>query len=160
MPIDCCTLSYMTLPDYPIDHCELAVQMVTTAFVLSRASTAFLMYFRLCAVYNMNTFVVLFFGFTWLSVIGGAAATFSGMKPAYIGNTKYCTCAVNHPYVIATSVIDCINDTLILLAIMYKLGKADIRRTPVSQLSSAWKPTGHLQGFIRAFLQDSQIYYA
>jgi len=160
MPIDRCTPLYMTFPDFEIDHCEIAVQIVTTSFVLSRASTAFLMYFRMCAVYSMNIFVVLFFGFTWLSVIGGAATTYGGMKSAYIGNTKYCTCAVNHPYVITTSVIDCINDTLILLAIMYKLGTTGIRRTPDSQLSSAWKPTGHLQGFVRAFLQDSQIYYA
>jgi hypothetical protein len=107
----------------------------------------------------MNRFIVLFFGFTWLCVIAGAATTFGGMVPAYIGHTKYCTCMIKHRFVIATSVTDFINDTLILLAIMYKLGMAGIRRSPASQLSSAWKPTGHLQSFTRTFLQDSQIYY-
>ena len=159
MPIDCCTPCYMTFPDYQIDHCKILVMMVTASFVLSRMSTAFLMYIRMCAVYNMNKIVVLFFGFTWLSVTGGAATTLFGIKSAYIEHTKYCTCMIKHHFVIATSVIDLINDTLILLAIMYKLGMTGARRSPASQLSSAWKPTGHLRSFLSAFLQDSQIYY-
>jgi hypothetical protein len=134
--------------------------MGNNGFVLSRASTAFLMYFRLCAVYNMNKFVVLFFGFTWFSVIGGAATTFVGIEPAYNEHTKHCACTIKHRFIITTSVIDFVNDTLILFAIMYKLGMTGIRRSPVSQLSSAWKSTGQLQSFLRAFLQDSQIYYA
>jgi hypothetical protein len=149
----------MPLPDFPIDHCNFMVMMGTTSFVLSRTATAFLMYFRICAVYNCNRFVVLFFGFTWLSVIGGAATAFGGVASAPIENTKYCACLIKHRYVIATSVADFIDDTLILFAIMYKLGMAGIRRSPASQLSSAWKPMGHLQSFTRTFLQDSQIYY-
>ena len=133
--------------------------MVTTSFVLSRTSTAFLMYFRVCAVHNMNKEVVLFFGFAWLCVIAGAATTFGGISSSYIEHTKYCACMIKRNYVIATSVIDFINDTLILLAIMYKLGMAGIRRSPASQLSGAWKPTGRLKSFTRAFLQDSQIYF-
>ena len=149
----------MTFPDSQIHHCNFMIKMGNASFVLSRMSTAFLMYFRMCAVYNMNKFVVFFFGFTWLSVIGGASTTFAGIEPAYNEHTKHCDCMIKHRFVIATSVIDFVNDTLILLAIMYKLGMTGIRRSPASQLSSAWKPTGHLQSFVRAFLQDSQIYY-
>jgi hypothetical protein len=150
----------MLLPDFQTDHCKFMVMMVATSFVLSRTSTAFLMYFRICAVYNKNRFIVLFFGFTWLSVIGGAATMFGGIASVYIEHTKYCACMIKHGFVIATSVADFIDDTLILIAIMYKLGMAGMRRSPAAlQLSSAWKPTGHLQSFTRAFLQDSQIYY-
>jgi len=108
----------------------------------------------------MNRIIVLFFGFTLLGVVASAATTFPGVQGAYIGPTKYCTTMVKHDYIISVSVIELVNDTLIFLAIMYKLGMADIRRSPTSQISNAWKPTGRLQSFTRVFLQDSQIYYS
>jgi len=150
----------MPLPDSQIDNCELSIRTLDAFFLLSRASTSLLMYIRVCAVYNMNRYVVLFFGFTWLSVVAGAATPFGAMEAAYIKDTKYCLCLVKHLYAVATSVADFVNDSLILLAIMYKLGMAGIRRSPASQLSSTWKPMDHFQSFTKAFLQDSQIYYA
>ena len=126
----------------------------------SRASTAFLMYIRVCAVYNMNKFVVVFFGFTWLITVAGATTTVTAMEAMYIGSTKYCTSMVKSDYLIVMSITDFINDTSILIAIMYKLGMAGgIRRNPASQLSGARTPTSRLQRFTRVFLQDSQIYY-
>ena len=103
---------------------------------------------------------MLFFGFTWLSVVAGAATPFGAMEAVYIKHTKYCLCMIKNLYAVATSVADVVNDTLILFAIMYKLGMAGIRRSPASQLSDAWIPMDHLQSFTKAFLQDSQIYYA
>ena len=145
--------------DSQIDHCKLSEVLLQTCFLFSRASIALLMYFRVCAVYNMNKSVVLFFGFTWLGVVASAATPLAGLEGIYIGPTKYCTTMVKHAYIITISIIGLANDTLILLAIMYKLGMADIRRSPTSQISTAWKPTGRLQSFTRVFLQDSQIYY-
>jgi hypothetical protein len=130
-----------------------------TFFVFSRASIALLMYIRVCVVYNMNKIVVLFFGFTWLGVVAGAATPFRSLEGIYIG-PKACTTLIKHEYFLAASAWGFINDTLIFLAIMYKLGMADIRRRPTEQISTAWKPTGHLQSFTRVFLQDSQIYYS
>jgi hypothetical protein len=135
-------------------------RILQTIFIFSRASTALLMYFRVCAVYNMNRLVVVFFGFAWLSVVASSATTFVTLEGTYIGPTKYCTTVVNHDYILAVSVISFMNDTLIFLAIVSKLGVADIRRKPTSQIYGAWKPTSHLQAFTRVFLQDSQIYYS
>ena len=129
-------------------------------FVFSRASIALLMCFRVCAVYGMNRNVVLFFGFTWLGVVASAATTFGSLEGTYIAPTKYCAALVKHDYIFAISVLSFINDTLIFLAIMYKLCMADIRRSLSSQISRAWKPTTRLQAFTRVFLQDSQIYYS
>ena len=117
------------------------------------------MYIRVCVVYNMNRIVVLFFGFTWLCAVAGAATPFGSLEGIYIGG-KSCTTLIKHEYLIAAPTCGFINDTLIFLAIMYKLGTADIRRRPISQISTVWKPTGHLQSFTRVFLQDSQIYYS
>jgi len=146
--------------DSQIDHCKLSEMILQTCFVFSRASIALLMYFRVCAVYDMNRIIVLFFGFTWLGVVVGAATPFVALEGTYIGPTKYCITLIKHDYVIAISVFGFINDTLIFLAIMYKLGMADIPRRPSSQISIAWKPTGRLQTFTRVFLQDNQIYYS
>ena len=149
----------MPLPDSQTDHCELLRMTLCISIVFARASTAFLMYFRVCAVYGMNKFVVLFFGFTWLIATAGATTPFRAMKSAYIGPTKYCTSMVKDDYLIALSITDLVNDSLILLAIMYKLGVRDGRRTQTSQISGAWKRTGRLHRFTSVFLQDSQIYY-
>jgi len=133
-----------------------------TCFVFSRASAALLMYIRVCAVYNMDRIVVLFFGFTWLGVIAGATIPFITLEALSIGPTKYCINTVKHNYVFlfAMTVTSFINDTLVVLAIMYKLGMTDIRRTQTSEIYRAWKLAGHLQKFTRAFIQDSQIYYS
>ena len=150
----------MPSTDSEIDHCKLSEVMLCICFIFSRGSIALLMYFRVCAVYDMNRIIVLFFGFTWLSVVAGTATPFVALEGTYIGLTKYCITLIKHDYVIAILVFGLVNDTLIFLAIMYKLGMADIRRRPSSQISTAWKPTGRLQTFTRVFLQDSQIYYS
>ena len=148
------------LTDSQIGHCKLMEKMLNTCFAFSNASTPLLMYFRVCAVYNMNKFIVLFFGFTWLGVVASSAAPFGALEGTYIGPTKYCTAVVKHDYIFVTSVASFTNDILILLAIISKLGMGDIRRSPTSQISITWKPTGHLRAFTRVFLQDSQIYYS
>jgi len=138
----------MLFPDSTTDHCKLLIQLLDTCFLIAHASTAFLMYFRVCTVYGMKKVVVLFFGFTWLAVVAGAATPLGAVVGVPDEHTRSCNWVIKHRYVIALPIIDLINDTLILLAIMYKLGMADIRRT-TSQISSAWKPTGY-----------SQMYYA
>ena len=149
-------LSTCPCTDSQID-CKLSEMILQTCIVFSRASAALLMYFRVCGVYNMQRIVVLFFAFIWLGVVASAATTFGGLEGTYIGPTKYCTTTVKHDYIISIPVIGLANDTLIFLAIMYKLGVAEIRRSPTS---TAWKPTGRLQSFTRVFLQDCQIYYS
>jgi len=134
--------------------------VLNICLVFSRASIALLMYIRVCAVYNMNRLVVLFFGFTFLGVVAGVAVPFGAVEGTYIGSTKYCTTTVKHDYIFLTPVLSFANDTLIFLAIMYKLGMTDIRRSPTSPISTAWKSTDHLLSFTRVFLQDSQIYYS
>ena len=107
----------------------------------------------------MNRTVVLCFGFSWLGVIAGSATPFGALEGTYIGLTKYCTTMVKHDYIFAMSVTSFINDTLILLAITYKLGVADAKRSLTSPIFGAWKPTSRLQKFTRVFLQTNQIYY-
>ena len=152
-------LSTCPCTDSQIDLCKLSEVILQTFFVLSRGSIALLMYFQVCAVYDMNRIIVLFFGFIWLGVVASSATTFGALEGIYIGPTKYCTTMVKHDYIFVVSILGFINDTSIFLAIMYKLGMADIRRSPTSQISTAWKRTSQLQIFTRVFLQDCQIYY-
>ena len=85
----------------------------------------------------MNRTVVLFFGFSWLGVIAGSATPFGALEGTYIGPTKYCTTMVKNDYIFAMSVTSFINDTLILLAITYKLGVADAKRSLTSPIFGA-----------------------
>ena len=94
-------LSACPCTDSQIEHCSLSEVMLCTCFLVSPASMALLMYFRVCVVYDMNRFVVLFFSFTWLSVIAGAATPFVALERTYIGLTKYCITLIKHDYAIA-----------------------------------------------------------
>lgn len=127
----------------------MMLNFLSGCFVISHASTAFLLYFRVCAVYTMHPAIVIFFGICWMGTIIGAATIFWAFEGVHIGPTSYCTAMLRHEFIIATSGADLINDTLVFGAIVYKLGVANIRLGKAAPV----------QAFTIGFLQDSQMYY-
>ena len=131
-------------------------------FVVAHGATAFLLYVRVCAVYSMKPSVMVFFGFTWLAIVAGASTAFWAVKGIHIGPTNYCTTMVVHEFVLAITWSDFVNDTLVFLAIIYKLSIANIPRssnTPAGVWAILRGRSPMIQGFTKAFMQDSQIYY-
>ncbi|PPQ67728.1 hypothetical protein CVT25_009334 [Psilocybe cyanescens] len=132
-----------------IGNCRQLFNFLSACFVISHATTAFLLYFRVCAVYSMNRSAVAFFGICWIGVIIGSATIFWAFEGVHVGPTQFCTAMLKHEYIIATSGADLINDTLVFGAIVYKLGVSNLRRGR----TAPW------QAFTISFLQDSQMYY-
>jgi len=145
-----------------IIHCRAMEIIMCGAFVVAHSATSFLFYIRVCAVYGMKRSVVAFFGLTWLIVVAGAAATFTAQEGVHIGPTLYCTSRLRNKFIIATSATDLFNDSLIFVAILYRLSVANMSGEENGTKRKIWDPVRRLtalQGFTKGFLQDSQIYY-
>ncbi|KAF9530003.1 hypothetical protein CPB83DRAFT_811246 [Crepidotus variabilis] len=136
--------------------CGVLQYVWSTLYVLARASTALLFCFRVCAVYCNNRYVVAFFSFSWLVVLGCACLVFPGLKSIQIGPTNYCLTAISGQYLMAAMYSEVINDTLICLAILYKLGGSDWREQ-VGSWKKIFQPNN--QRVTDIFVQDSLIYY-
>ena len=122
-------------------------------------STASLFFFRVRAIFDGNRWVVGFFAFMWLAVVAGMLTVTTGVTGAAIGDTKYCLNAKVESYVGAASIIPLVNDTLVFLAISYRL-------VTNSHMEYKWKDGfrtlvfgDYLPAFSRALLQDGQRYY-
>ena len=112
-------------------------------------------------MYNNNIYVTLFFAFMWLAVVGGSVTSTQGVTLIPLGPTNYCTNGKLDAYVIASGVIPFVNDTLVFVAITWRL----IHGSPNAGLSAR---TGgmwsfffgkHLPAFSRGLLKDGQVYY-
>ncbi|KDR71656.1 hypothetical protein GALMADRAFT_213922 [Galerina marginata CBS 339.88] len=145
-----------------ITHCRAMEYILCGAFVVAHSATSLLFYIRVCAVYGMQRYIVTFFGMSWLIVVAGAAATFTAQEGVHIGPTLYCTSRLRNRFIIATSATDLFNDSLIFIAILYRLSIANLPNGGDSSKRGIWDPVRRLatlQGFTKSFLQDSQIYY-
>ncbi|CAA7265518.1 unnamed protein product [Cyclocybe aegerita] len=170
-----------------LPNCHILETIMCAFYTLTHATTGLLLYFRVCAVYNNNLFVRIFFGITWLGVIGCASVTFGGLVGEHIGPTQFCTSRVTKKYIPTPWLMDFVNDTLVFVAIMWKLssdvgqrlddtharprigvsagkgsktgnGSAAGRRFDWRAMKLINRPTS-LQRLTDVFLQDSQVFY-
>ena len=125
------------------------------------SATALLFFFRVRAVFNQNKFIVAFFALMWLAVLAGCIMGAHGVTGSNIGTTDYCMNVGIEGYIAPGGIIPLINDTLVFLAISYRL-TADTHRDYSLRDGISIKALvlgDCLPSFSRAFLQDGQAYY-
>jgi len=83
-------------------------------------------------MYENNIYVTLFFAFMWLAVVGGSVTSTQGVTLIPLGPTNYCTNGKLDAYVIASGIIPLVNDTLVFIAITWRL----IHGSPNARLSA------------------------
>ena len=111
-------------------------------------------------MYNNNLYVTLFFSFMWLAVVAGSVTSTQGVTLVPLGTTNYCTNGRMDEYVIASGIIPLVNDTLVFIAITWRLVRGSClgsTRTGGSMWSFIFGK--HLPAFSRSLLQDGQVYY-
>ncbi|KAF8154582.1 hypothetical protein B0H34DRAFT_529566 [Crassisporium funariophilum] len=134
-------------------------------FIIAMSSTTLLFYLRVCAVYNQNIYVRLFFGTTWLGCLGGAATGVTGVVGIPLSRSPdstrtLCIDQIRHLYIMSSTVILMVNDTLAFAAITYKLGLSNYRDQDMSKKTLLRLFFGEsLPAFSKALLQDSQVYF-
>ena len=110
-------------------------------------------------MYNNNLYVTLFFSFMWLAVVAGSVTSTQGVTLVPLGTTHYCTNGSMDEYVVASGVIPLVNDTLIFVAMTWRLVRGS-RRGSI-RTGGLWSFIfgRHLPAFSRSLLQDGQAYY-
>jgi len=126
---------------------------------LAISSTAFLMFLRVRAVFNRNSYVVAFFAFMWIAVLGGSLTAIPGAGGANIGPTNYCVVTKAEPYLATAALIPLVNDTLLFLAISWRLMKNTHMENSIQTRFRILAFGEYLLPFSKALLQDGQVYY-
>ncbi|CAA7262441.1 unnamed protein product [Cyclocybe aegerita] len=144
--------------------CAIFDKVVEWLFAAAVPTTSLLFLFRVLAIFGWNKFVCVFFSLMWLCVVAGVVAPTQGLTAENIGPTKYCIHAKAETYIGVAGVVPLVNDTLVFLAISWKLmrnahiNSADPRLRGNVSLR-AFLRGDYLPAFSRGLLQDEQIYY-
>lgn len=124
-----------------------------------QSSTSLLFFLRVWAIYHGNYAVHIFFTLTWLAVFGSTLTVGIGIEAGNIGTTSYCIYTHTTPYIALTFIMPLVHDTLVFIAITWKLS----RNTYVDyNLSRGFRMVvfgDYLPIFSKALLQDGQMYY-
>ncbi|CAA7262452.1 unnamed protein product [Cyclocybe aegerita] len=141
--------------------CKRYGMIVDWLFAVVVPMTSLLFLIRIYAIFNGNRRVRTFFTVMWLAVFAGSLTPGLGLTAANIGPTKYCKQVNVESYVAAAAVIPLVNDTLVFLAISWKLMKnAHLELHPMRRTGFRVFFRGdYLPSFSRGLLQDGQVYY-
>ena len=135
--------------------------MVVTFDCAALAFTSLLFFFRVRAVFNTNPRVIAFFAVLWLSILGECLAfiVFIFENPEPTNAKAVCENTGIAPYIAATTITPLINDTLIFLAISWRLFRNSY--DPYT-LRSGIRPLifgDHLPVFSKVLFRDGQAYF-
>jgi hypothetical protein len=110
-------------------------------------------------VFSRNKYVVWFFGFMWLAVVGAALTVPQATFATSLGSTKYCATSTVKPFAIACIIVPLVNDTLVLLAVTVGLAMNTHPETTLKQGIRMAMYGDYVPAFSRALLRDNQMYY-
>ncbi|KZP25789.1 hypothetical protein FIBSPDRAFT_949901 [Athelia psychrophila] len=142
----------------PISDCQALVEALGTCSTVVMLSTSFLFLQRVRAVYLQSTAITVIFGALWLVTAGLAILQASCLRAVHILNTQHCI-ATSREYLALPSIVTCINDTLVFLAISFRLtADAATERTWRARAQSIFQGKG-LYSLSRSLMKSGQTYY-
>ncbi|CAA7262454.1 unnamed protein product [Cyclocybe aegerita] len=129
-------------------------------FAIAMSSTSFLFLIRVLAIFHRHKYVRAFFILMWLGVVAGVLTATQGVIGGSIGPTEYCMVSQAKPYVGAAVVVPLVNDTLVFLAISWKLmGNTCVENPTLKSELRAFFRGNYLPALSRGLLKDGQVYY-
>lgn len=140
-------------------NCAKFQKILDNTYPIAVPATSLLFFFRLKAVFDRNHYVIGFFAFMWLAVLAGCLTVTQGVTGINIGPTKYCLNASLEDYVSAAAIIPLINDTMVFLAISWRLMTNSHVEYSLKTGLKTFAFGDYLPSFSRTLFQDGQIYY-
>ena len=139
---------------------RLAVSFYCAVLVFS----SLLFFFRTRAIFNRDPWVVTFFAVLWLAVLGGCLAILvDAFKPTRLDSTTdmipICFTSGVNLFVAAITIIPLINDTLVFLAISWRLYRNSYDPYTLNGGIRVLIFGDYLPVFSKVLLQDGQAYY-
>ena len=123
-------------------------------------TTSLLFFFRVRAVFSRSKYIIWFFGFMWLGVVGAELTAPHSLFATRIGSTRYCTVGTVKPFAVPVCVIvPLVNDTLVLLAVTVGLVMNTHLEPTLKDGIRTVMHGDYLPAFSRAMLRDNQMYY-
>jgi hypothetical protein len=143
----------------PINTCYTVEKISSVFFLLCVPSTSLLFFFRTRAVFDKNPWVVSFFLGLWLAVVATCVLVTVGVDETNIPGTKYCIDGRVKSYVTIATILPVTNDTLVFLAITWRLYRNSYARPTLRHNLQVLIFGHYLPRFSRAMLHDGQAYY-
>ncbi|KAG6896372.1 hypothetical protein C0992_008741 [Termitomyces sp. T32_za158] len=144
---------------FKLPNCQVLEKAICAFYHITFASTAFLFFLRVRAVFKKNKYVVTFFALLWLAVLGTSLTAATVASAIHLGPTNYCVNSKLKPSASAAPIAFAINDTFVFLAISWQLlSSGTVCRGRKSTIKSMILGE-YLPVFTRAMLQEGQVYY-
>ena len=144
-------------------ECIILERLVVTFCCAAVVFTSLLFFFRTRAVFNAYPWVVAFFAGLWLAVLGGYVAfiveIFEPMQVDPASNSPICIKRGIDPFVAVATIIPLINDTLVFLAISWRLYHNPYDPYTFEGGVRCLIFGDYLPVFSKTLLQDGQAYY-
>ena len=142
--------------------CFVLFRMVVVFYSSTVVFTSLLFFFRTRAVFDSYPWIVAFFAFMWLVVLGGCLAfVVDILKPIGLVLLPYPICFDSgvDPYIAAATIIPLINDTLVFLAITWRLSRFSYNPLSLRGNVRLLIFGDYLPVFSKVLLRDGQAYY-
>ena len=139
-------------------------RLVVVFYCATVVFTSLLFFFRTRAVFNTYPRVIAFFAGLWLAVLGGCLAFIVYVfEPAPVNSasntTPICINSGINPFVAAATIILLINDTLVFLAISWRLSCNSYDPYTLESGIRFLIFGDYLPVFSKVLLRDGQAYY-
>ncbi|KAJ7145635.1 hypothetical protein C8R44DRAFT_836822, partial [Mycena epipterygia] len=142
----------------PIGNCQNLQTAMGWCFAAAVPITSSLFLFRIAAVFRANRPVVIFFVIAWLATVGCSILTPFAIGGAHIASTSRCINTTLKPIVLAGTIANACNDTLVFIALSWRLSY----NSTASGFAGRSRSVVHGKGLpklSRTLLQSGQLYY-
>jgi hypothetical protein len=133
-----------------------------TFFSIGTSASAVLWLNRLRAIYGGDRIVTFIFGVLWLAVVAASVTIpIGGAKTISLGNPPGCLVVSRAKYDSASGIVLAVYDTLVFLAISYRL----VSNFMTTTQQTLWEQTkvllsgSNLPAFSKTLFTDGQMYY-
>ena len=153
------SLSHFSSETFSNSTCVVIERVVTVFYCATVVFTSLLFFFRTRAVFNTYPRVATFFAVLWLTVLGGCLAFIINIFQPITGRPPFCLKEDINPFVAAVTITPMVNDTLVFLAISWRLSRISYDPYTLQSGIRFLIFGDYLPVFSRALLQDGQAYY-
>ena len=144
----------------PTGNCKELQRAFAWMYVICIPPTSLLFFFRVRAIFSGRKYIVWFFGFMWLAVLGTALTVPQDGFATRIGLMRYCTTRIEvKPFTVVCVITSLVYDTLVLLAVTVRFVMNTHRELTLKQGVRTMMYGDYLPAFSRAMLRDNQMYY-
>ena len=148
--------------------CVKLDRLVVVFYCSALVFTSLLFFFRTRGIFKTYPWVIAFFACLWLAVLGGCLAFIVDIfepepepnPTSELNTTQICINSGINPFVAAAMIISLINDTLVFMAISWRLSRNSYESYGTLQRGIRFLIFGdYLPVFSRVLLKDGQAYY-